>query len=66
MSSLIKEIITLFIIIIFSNVIVELGEDEKIFMVKPFRFFGTALILSIIGGFIINRIHNSIKEKKDT
>lgn len=64
MSSLIKEIITLFIIIIFSNVIVELGEEEKNFMVKPFRFFGTALMLSFIGGFIINRVKSRKKEKK--
>ena len=64
MNNLLKEIIILFFIVVFSNVLVELGEEEKNFMVKPIRFFGTALIVSIAGGFIINWLKNRTKEKE--
>jgi hypothetical protein len=61
MSSLIKEIIINFVIIVFANVIVELGDEEKNFLVNPVGFFGAALIVSIIGGYITNLIKNRSK-----
>ncbi len=64
MNNLLKEIVRLFFVVVFSNVIVELGEEEKNFMVKPIRFFGTAVIISIIGGLITNWFTNRTKEKK--
>ena len=65
MNNLSKEIIVAFFVIVFSNVLLELGEEQKSFMVKPISFFGKALILSIIVGLITNWIQNRAKEKKE-
>ena len=61
MNNLLKEILTLFVVVVLSNVLVELGEEEKKFLVKPVRFFGGAIILSIIGGFFMNWMKNRKK-----
>lgn len=58
MKNYFKEVIVLFLIVVFSNVLVEIGEEEKNYMVRPLRFFGAAIVLSLIGGYVINWINN--------
>ncbi len=64
MSNLIKEIISIFVIIVIVNVIIEFGVEEKSFFAKQIRFFGVAIIMSIIGGLILNWWKSSPKEKR--
>ncbi|GEM_PF-1188691 len=65
MNNLIKEIISTFVIIVFVSFIMELGNEEKKFIVEPIKFFGTALIMSILGGFIIHQVKMGSKEKRE-
>lgn len=65
MNNLLKEIIMLFVTIVLSNVLVEFAAEEKgNFLTEPFKFFGIAFILSIIGGFILNWMKNRTETKE--
>ncbi len=65
MSNLIKEIISIFVIVVIVQVILEFGVEEKSFFSKQIRFFGVSIIMSIIGGLILHWWHSSSpKEKK--
>ena len=59
MSSLLKEIIAMFFIIIFSNTLVDLGSGEKELkiMINPIKTIGITLIISILGGYILNWVN---------
>lgn len=66
MRNLIKEIISIFVIIVIVHLILELGEEQKSFFDKQVRFFGVAIIMSIIGGFLVSWWKsNSTEKKKD-
>jgi len=64
MSNLIKEIISIFVIVVIVHVILELGVEEKSFFAKQIRFFGVSIIMSIIGGLTLHWWNSSPKEKK--
>ncbi len=64
MSNLIKEIISIFVILVIVQVILEFGVEEKSFFAKQIRFFGVAIIMSIVGGLILHWWKSSPKEKK--
>ncbi|MFT4535641.1 MAG: glycerol uptake facilitator-like aquaporin [Saprospiraceae bacterium] len=51
MNNLLKEIMVLFIIIVFSNVLVSFAGCKDV-LANPIRFFGAAIVISIIGGFV--------------
>tara|TARA_R110000737_G_scaffold303303_1_gene310487 strand:+ start:987 stop:1187 length:201 start_codon:yes stop_codon:yes gene_type:complete len=57
MNNLLKEITILFIIIVFSNVLVTFVGCKDV-MANPIRFFGVAIVISIIGGFVTKWIKN--------
>lgn len=57
-----KEILWLFGITVFSNVIVEVGEEEKNYMTNPIRFFGVSIVMSIIGGYLWVKIRERLSE----
>lgn len=64
MNRTIKDIIFLFVIIIFSNSIGELMTDSDLSLLKnPFKFLGIAVLLSIIGGIILNWVKKYSKNK---
>lgn len=65
MNPLLREIILVFVIIVFSNVIVDIRKEQKAYLVNPIRFFSSAIILSVIGGYVINWIHRNSKVKED-
>jgi hypothetical protein len=46
------------------QVILEFGVEGKSFFAKQIRFFGVAIIMSIIGGLILHWWKSSPKEKK--
>jgi hypothetical protein len=62
MKQIIKEILLLFILVIFSNIIVEFIAEGTILIKNPIKFFGVALGVSIIGGFITHWV----KSKQNT
>lgn len=62
MNKIVKEIILLFIVVVFANMVVEFGEEEKSYLTNPVKFFGVALGVSIIGGFI----NHWVKSKQNT
>ena len=68
MNKILQEIIFLFVVIIFSNILVDyaLGGDQPlIFMDKPFLFFGISIIMSIIGGSFIYWVKNRQRQDKN-
>lgn len=65
---LLLEILLMFFVVVFSNWVVGLGDDEPSGLAKrPFYCIGIALLLSIIGGYAIYRLklrEESKSEKK--
>lgn len=51
MKGLLKNIVWLFLIIIFSNSILDLGEEQPSYFAEPVRSIGITLVLSIVGGY---------------
>ena len=66
MKDLIKEIMLVFFIIIFSNALVDfgLGEKELQIMNNPIKTIGITLIVSIVIGCMINWIKNNSRITK--
>ena len=64
MNKLVREILILFVIIVFANMMSEIGEEQKIYLTKPLKFFGGAFISSIIGGFIMYKINTLFKNNR--
>jgi hypothetical protein len=56
MKKIIKEILILFIIIVLTNMLIEIGDEQKSYLTKPLRFFGSAVVISIIAGYVTYRI----------
>ena len=65
MNSLLKESLIFFVAIVLSNILVDIGHEEKGFLVRPFRFFGSALILSFLGGLLMHKMSTHGKEEKE-
>jgi len=65
MKALLKEILFIFCIVVFANIIVDLGEEEQRFLVKPVKFFGLAVLLSTVGGLLMYWIKNRKSETKN-
>ena len=65
MSNLLKRVFTIFMTIVFVQIAFEVGEEEKSFIVSPFKFFGIAFVLSIVSGLISHWIDKRKKEAKD-
>jgi Cu/Ag efflux pump CusA len=64
MNRLLKEIVFMFLLIVFSNMITEIGEEQKVYLTKPLKFFGGAFVLSIIGGYLSYRINTLFKSNR--
>jgi len=54
----------MFIVVVISNLIVDIGEEEKTYLTKPIRFFSGAILVSVIGGYGMNWINNYSKRKQ--
>ena len=63
MNGLMKNILWMFVLIVFSNVILQIGEGEQYYLKRPFRFMGISLILSLIGGYIWFQIEKRTNQK---
>ncbi len=58
------EIGSLFIVIMFSQWIVSLGEDGKPFMEEPLRCLIIVFLVSILGGYFMNWFKLKTEEKE--
>jgi len=56
MINLLKRATFVFMIVILSNVSVDLVVGDRLFLENPLRFLGTSLVLSLIAGALITRI----------
>lgn len=65
MKEIFKEFLFVFTIVVFVNIILDLGEEEFRFFAKPVKFFGLAILLSVIGGSIVHWIKNRESRKKN-
>ena len=54
MNNVRKEILRLFLLVVSVNLVVEWGVEGSHFAIRPIRFFGGAVIVSIIGGYLIH------------
>lgn len=61
MNSVIREIIVMFLIIVATNILLEIGEAEKSYLTRPIRFWGGSVIISIVGGYFINKVNKYAK-----
>ncbi len=67
MNRLMKNILWMFVLIVFCNVILQVEEEEQYYMTRPFKFIGISLILSLIGGYVWFQIEKrTIKEAEKT
>jgi len=53
MKRLIVQIVRVFLIVVFSNLIVDWADRDGQFLEEPLKFFGVAVVMSIIGGFLL-------------
>jgi hypothetical protein len=49
------EILQIFIIVVVSNMLVDIADNQKKFLPDPVKFFGLALAMSIVGGIVAYR-----------
>lgn len=64
MNRLLKEIVFIFLLIVFSNMITEIGEEQKVNLTKPLKFFGGTFVLSIIAGYLSYKINTLFKNNR--
>lgn len=62
MRSLIIQIVSVFLIIVFSNLIVDWADQDGQFLEEPLKFFGVAIVMSIVGGVLLDRINKRTKQ----
>lgn len=65
MNKLLREILTLFIVVVLSNILVEFIDKKEFHLENPVKFFCIALIVSIIGGFIKHRLSEGAKKQSE-
>lgn len=63
MNRLLKNILWMFLLIVFSNVLLGITEAEPNYLIEPIRFLGISLILSLIGGYVWFQVEKRSNKK---
>lgn len=63
MNRLLKNILWMFVLIVFSNVLLGITEVEPNYLIEPIRFLGISLILSLIGGYVWFQVEKRSNKK---
>jgi len=65
MKKLIRKNIIIFVLIGALNLLLQIGKEEKSYILRPVRFFGNALVISIFAGYAVNWVYDISIRKKD-
>ncbi len=65
MHPILKESLFVFVIVVVSNIIVDLDGEEQRFLSNPIRFFGLSLLLSFVAGLLVHAVKKRSRRADD-